>query len=128
MEKEFVPYQESHELKELGFDEPCFTSYNNNNLVNWWEDAEWVKNSELAKEYITAPTFSQAFRFFREKCGLWQIIYQNTDKDWTYDILPIIGIIDYKLFDVFNTYEEAELACLRKLIEIAKEKEHVNTN
>lgn len=43
---------------------------------------------------------------------------QNTDKDWTYDILPIIGNTHYKLFDVFETYEEAELACLKQLIEI----------
>jgi hypothetical protein len=47
---------------------------------------------------------------------------QNTDKDWTYDILPIIGITDYRLFDVFDTYEEAELHCLKKLIEIVKGK------
>ena len=27
MEKEFIPYQEALLLKELGFDEPCFTHY-----------------------------------------------------------------------------------------------------
>jgi len=28
MEKEFVPYQPSLDMKELGFDEPCFAGYN----------------------------------------------------------------------------------------------------
>lgn len=34
MEKEFVPYQESLELKELGFNEPCFGVYGYNKLSN----------------------------------------------------------------------------------------------
>jgi hypothetical protein len=133
MEKEFVPHQESFELKELGFDEPCFGKYLTSRQSDWKiyelilemgmnEEFEDNRNIYLLEKACSAPTFSQAFRFFREKRGLWQIILQNTDKDWTYDILPIIGIIDYKLSDVFNTYEEAELACLRKLIEIVKEK------
>jgi len=27
MEKKFIPYEEASELKELGFDEPCFAFY-----------------------------------------------------------------------------------------------------
>ena len=122
LEKEFVPYQESLELKELGFDEPCFGLFVRDKSLLIKE----MPNQEECQMFfggILAPTYSQAFRWFREKYGLWQIIQQNTDKDWTYDILPIIGMIDYKLFDVFDTYEEAELACLRKLIEIVKEKQ-----
>jgi hypothetical protein len=33
MEKEFTPHQEALELKELGFDEPCFGYYEDNNLT-----------------------------------------------------------------------------------------------
>jgi hypothetical protein len=128
MNKEFVNYEEALALKELGFDEPCFGYYNikDNNLKlfsNELVDASC--NSDLKYDdfkHCTAPLYQQAFKFFREKYGLWQTVLQNTDVDWTYDILPINGIHDYKLIDVFETYEEAELACLNKLIEIVKKK------
>ena len=69
LEKEFVPYQESLELKELGFDEPCIAIYEFKKLF-----VGEFKNSmsfELCKktETFPAPTFSQAFRWFREKYG-----------------------------------------------------------
>jgi hypothetical protein len=127
LEKEFVPYEQAVALKELRFDEPCFGYYEPNKkfkYLNWetFKDFPYLaKNSEWQDLY-GAPTFSQAFRWFREKYGLWQIVPQNTDIDWTYDILPINGIHDYSLIDVFETYEEAELECLKKLIEITKTK------
>ena len=123
MNKEFVPYEESLELKELGFDEPCFRWYDE----RWGDDLQQDKFNTNKDLFMTdldcsAPLYQQVFRWFRENHGLWQIVMQNTDKDWTYDILPIIGITDYRLFDVFDTYEEAELHCLKKLIEIVKGK------
>jgi hypothetical protein len=36
--------------------------------------------------------------------------------------MTIIGITYYEILDVLDTYEETELACLKKLIEIVKEK------
>ena len=122
MEKEFVDYTEALDLKELGFDGPCCGYYDH--LIKELDDISSEVCERLCKHdtHIKAPTYSQAFRFFREKYRLWQIVQQNTDKDWTYDIMPITGMIDYELFDVFDTYEEAELECLKKLIEIVKEK------
>lgn len=35
LEKEFVPYEESVELKELEFDEPCFGGYDMETLKLW---------------------------------------------------------------------------------------------
>jgi hypothetical protein len=130
MNKDFVPYQPSFDMKSIGFDEPCFGRYyykesypmlnpNSGETELVFEFGQYIKQTEIT---ILAPLYQQAFRWFREKNGLWQIVMQNTDKDWTYDILPIIGMIDYKIFDVFDTPEEAELACLIKLIEIVKNK------
>ena len=127
MNKEFVPYEQALALKELGFDEPCFGYYhicNTDELKEIYEcdyffhekSGNFNSNCLLLK----APLYQQAFRWFREKYGLWQIVMQNTDEDWTYDIMTIIGMIDYKIFDVFDTYEEAEHECLNKLIEIVK--------
>ena len=123
MNKEFIKYEQALALKELGFDEPCFRWYDE----RWGDDLQQDKFNTNKDLFMTdldcsAPLYQQVFRWFRENHGLWQIVMQNTDKDWTYDILPIIGITDYRLFDVFDTYEEAELHCLKKLIEIVKGK------
>jgi hypothetical protein len=128
MEKEFIPYEQALALKELRFDEPCFTSYNNKNLVNWWVDAEWVKNSELIEVYTTAPTYSQAFRWFREKHDLLNDVgisahRRNDVKKWMYSIIYLDKNTYIYSEGTYNTYEEAELECLKELIEIVKNKQ-----
>jgi hypothetical protein len=115
MEKEFVPYQQALELKELGFDEECFGQYsqighNFSQLVTSNEELDTMLNSIYECD---APTFSQAFRWFREKYGLdfgIDKIYNGTD-NYHYHIN-----LEWQYFE--GNYEEAELACLIKLIEI----------
>jgi hypothetical protein len=96
MEKEFIPYEQALALKELGFDEPCFGAWVNNEL--FITENEKPKIQSLSINQCTAPLYQQAFRFLREKYGL----------EGDYSML--------------NTYEEAELECLKKLIEIVKNK------
>jgi hypothetical protein len=119
---EFIPYEYALELKELGFDEPCFGYYLCRNSTFGIDDlfitTEWIDLLPYDSSSCKAPLYQQAFRWFRENYGLCQIVYQNTEVDWTYDIVPTKGARNYKLIDVFDTYEEAELACLIKLIEI----------
>jgi len=129
MVKDFIPYNEVLELKELGFDEPCLGYYAGDILctgqpqeIHLDKDGNYKKTKTDSYPIIDAPTFSQAFRWFREKYDLCQIVIQNTDKDWTYEVMTIIGITYYEILDVLDTYEETELACLKKLIEIVKEK------
>ena len=118
MEKEFVPYIESLELKELGFDEPC--------IRGWYEDGGiWYHpDSDIV---LDNPTFSHAFRWFREKYGYFTSPTESVDDtSKKYDWLITKHLEDGKMFIKFigykNTYEEAELECLKKLIEIVKEK------
>ena len=136
MEKEFVPYEQALELKELGFNEPCFAYYENNNLTvtfpskssNGWK---WVGNSIIPAKNINAPTLSQAFRWFREKHNLRSFVDTRvTSVDnpnmWVYDFQIKMGNgVDTQPFysGDFDTYEEAELECLKKLIEIVKQKQ-----
>ena len=116
LEKEFVPYQEALALKELGFDKPCFGYY------DCERDFKFIPNKEkfLVCE-IAAPTFSQAFRWFREKYEYNTEIVWMTAVNFKYSarVKSKLGT-DY--IDEHGTYEEAELACLRKLIEIVKQK------
>ena len=119
MEIEFIPYALAVKLKEIGFDEFCFAWYVSN---EYGLEFGKVIQSDLIKDAVVAPTYSQAFRWFRKNYGLCQIVIQNTDKDWTYDVMSITGITYYEILDVLDEYEEAELECLKKLIEIVKEK------
>jgi len=130
MEKEFVPYQQAVSLKELGFDEPCFAVY---------EDKKWFlvesKNSMsyelcLKTDTFPVPTFSQAFRWFRDKHNIdaWVqpfMMEKNgtvflPDESYGYWIFKD-GVLVADEVDFLNP-EEAELACLKKLIEIIKDK------
>ena len=112
-EKEFVPYTEALELKQLGFDEPCMASRDMNNKEG----------------IIQIPLYQQAFRWFREKYDLFGCIDLQvcTPSHWFIRV-DKIEINDYLYHSEdenirFNTYEEAELACLRKLIQLVKQKQ-----
>jgi hypothetical protein len=124
LEKEFVPYEQALALKELGFDEPCFGGYDMETLKLWigyLNDGEQF-NREY---YYPAPTYSQAFRWFRKKYNLKSWVEEYTKNKYIYEIRPH-KITDYKEGEiyVYATYEEAEIACLNKLIEIVKEKKN----
>jgi hypothetical protein len=114
MKKEFVPYEPSFRMKAIGFDEPCLKSYGTDGLLN-------ENDHEM---YLSAPLFQQAFRWFREKYKLHTEIRSYTAKYFTIIIQEckdIVRYIEYGGIDLkFNTYEEAELACLEKLIEIVE--------
>ena len=81
MKKEFVNYEMALALKELEVDEPCFTYYYNitgklrTNLSIDIDDI-WIPGSIKKLGITLAPTFSQAFRFFREKYKLEGAIYR----------------------------------------------------
>ena len=136
--KDFIPYQEALELKELGFDEPCFAYFEYDKklvytgIVSQNKNSFWVGNEII----ITAPTYSQAFRWFREKYKLHSSINLGVSDEQDrsgleYDeYIFVIEGVNGRDYDNYNTPkfskspEEAELACLRKLIEIVKNKQH----
>jgi hypothetical protein len=108
MNREFIPYDRALKLKELGFDESCFGFY--------YDDGELkIKEGNISRlGYINAPTFQQAFRFFREEHDLHYIYptkYSET-RWWG----------NGNITKVCDSYEEAELACLDKMIEIVETK------
>ena len=71
------------------------------------------------KKVVLAPLWQQAFRFFREKYGLHYIICKNIQMDgYGYREVILIPYMEENENTIFKTYEEAELACIKKLIEI----------
>ena len=118
MNKEFIPYEQALELKELGFDEPCFATYEFGKIhINEFKN-DCPYELCLKTKVFPAPTFSQAFRWFREKYDLFCWV-EKFHKDETY-IFQIPPANFTKIQGHYTTYEEAELACLKKLIEIVK--------
>jgi hypothetical protein len=143
--KDFIPYEQALALKEFGFDEPCFGYYVDGELrgINLGMEElggiepyyqrfgfHTLSNHDIDnpnKIVVTAPTFSQAFRWFREKYDLRIWIESN------YGVLKFEYVIatsnpnfidkQFSDFSGYKTYEEAELACLIKLIEIVKTKQ-----
>jgi hypothetical protein len=121
MEKEFVNYTEALALKELGFDEPCLAKHDLKHILLRIEEC---KNQENAQEfdYILAPLYQQAFRWFREKYGLCSWITMELGNKSTFCWVLSGEHTSTQYAAYFHTYEEAELACLTKLIEIVKNK------
>ena len=130
MKQEFIPYKQALELKELGFNEPCFGYYEPNGELDYIENhilkylPYLAKNSEW-QDLVAASTFSQAFRWFREKYNLICRVDVTSygcpldEQEFFCEITSKNGTASY---EIFNTYEEAELDCLIKLIEIVKTK------
>jgi hypothetical protein len=126
MKKEFIPYEQALVLKELGFEEPCWCYFMNGifNPSLILSDYEYLNQMPQEHiEFVLAPLYQQAFRWFREK-------YKLDGKpeyflnDWYCFIINNMKEEDTsrRLFTEFPSYEEAELECLKKLIEIVKSK------
>jgi hypothetical protein len=133
MNREFAPYEQSLALKELGFNEPCILLYrglDTQPVCQIGYEFKTEKNSDYNDEtnyWLTVPTFSQAFRWFREKYNLDSFVkhlYKSTIKVGYYFGIDEYKGVEFQMdFDAwYKTYEEAELACLIKLIEIVKNK------
>lgn len=120
MKDEFIPYEQALALKELGFDEQCFSFYDANGEL--YESEGYYRYSDNVHKYeVIAPLYQQAFRFFREK----YVFYINSAAN---DLFYFVYYYkagaphdpnDVFISEVFETYEEAEIACLKKLIEIS---------
>ena len=112
MNKEFVNYELALELKELGF----------NYEVEFYKDSSEEIFDMRTPNDAPCILWQQSFRFFREKGYVSYVEVLNTGK---YDYMLIsknfTEVVDFN-DGPFDTYEEAELACLRKLIEIVKNK------
>lgn len=145
MEKEFIPYEQALALKELGFDELCFGVYKwffngKKKYIDLYMDSNiYIKNSLckekpkyniLSSQSVSAPTFSQAFRWFREKYDLHGITFKNKKNKFYNEGIKthsytIMGNYNNVLYNILSNeykllFEETELKCLKKLIKIVK--------
>jgi hypothetical protein len=130
MEKEFVTYEQALALKELGFDEPCYRFYYGDRLglaLNLEQGDTNTKLQKLHPNYVAVPLKQQVFRWFREKYNLEGIVERAEDWLWykfgIYNLYKDCKIMISAKIE-FKTTEEAENACIDKLIEIAKQQDN----
>lgn len=119
---EFIPYEEALALKELGFNDICLAEYNRGKQLIFNNSGKVRNTSTFCN--ISAPLYQQAFRWFREKHELFfNIISEDPAREDVYWFVWIFGKTpgrrDIKL-RMIETYDKAELACLKKLIEICQ--------
>lgn len=126
MEKRFIPYEQALALRDLGFDEPCFGISNSSEKIHITYEFDCKFNNKLAnqnsdfknsayEDYIAIPTYQETFDFFREKHDLDIIERPHIGKTKKYVCDPINRRLEAK-----DTFIEARLECLKKLIEIVK--------
>lgn len=152
MEEQFVPYELALKLKELGFDEKCLGFYYQAIETEWFDfrsggNVIFNEGNPIILNYsgkiglerdeiylCKAPLWQQAFDWFREEKELLnhstthlQDIGEDGSLVESYGYRIMYNKDGYKC-DVweklarFDTYEEARLACLEKLIEIVENK------
>ena len=126
-----VTYEIGLSLKEIGFNEPChsFGYLYGKNKIKIVKSFRANKNShwesDILKNYISIPTYEEAFKWFRD----------------THNLHGHVKPIAYKVFELrihspneddnlweqwgrspYDSHEEAETECIKKLIEIVLER------
>ena len=135
--KEFCNYNQSLGVKELGFDEPCMATIDQTEYIHI-NGTKYPIRGAMCYLEVSAPLKQQVFRWARLKHNIQSSIEWNkSDHVWfTFKIYferlatgenpPVmVGHTVNSWLGLnleFKTYEEAEDACIDKLIEICKNK------
>jgi hypothetical protein len=122
MEKEFVTYEQALALKELGFDEPCLASYETAFGRDIDFELGYIINGP--KNYVLSPLKQQVFRWFREKyslVGTIEAAYHTKKENHMFAYTIWEGRVENYGGCNWDVFEEAENACIDKLIELAKQ-------
>ena len=125
MEQDFVTYEQAKELFDMGLRVPIAMR----GYVRQYGEMILTDNVYDGHYALEAPLKSQTFRWFREKYNYWSYVYPYIhDKTWHFHIQFYDSDMWGEVFlgNNFNTYEEAENACIDKLIELAKQQDNGN--
>jgi hypothetical protein len=143
MKNEFVPYDRALKLKQLGFNKPCLanligfsdgTKENGRYKINHQQvfyPNDYTSFDDKSEELgltplgiCGVPLFQQAFRWFREEYNQHSFIELVFEDEIRFDYVVYVNEDEDDCIDYgdgpFETYEDAELACLDKLIEIVE--------
>lgn len=128
----FVSKEIAQKLKKIGFEELCIAYYQDyegfDNLyvsnietdesISTLTDALFVCNHNFGDDEISAPTWEQVFKWFRDKgfsISMTEFLYTFSYKIGTLNFSKQVGKIEA---ESFPTYEECRDALILKLIEL----------
>ena len=124
IEKEFIPHEQSLILKKMGFNEECMSVFSEEGKLSPLQNFP-VRNSNIPS-YCTAPIYRQVFKWFRDKYNLISSVdslHYGCELKMNRFLYKIVEKSGVGTYDIYDTYEEAELACIDKLIEIVQKSE-----
>lgn len=128
MKREFINYEQALILKELGFNEECFGNWGNvGEKEPHLSNSKTDNQSQYYGQICSAPLYQQAFRFFREEFKISSEVcieanHRNDPNKWMFSLTYLERNTYSHSKTTYHSYEEAQSACLDKLIEIVKSK------
>jgi hypothetical protein len=131
MDKEFVPYELALALKDIGYQSANPIGGYRGGAVFYYDkgselfyDGLPMYSSSYHDGQIIAPLYQQAFDWFREEYDMASFVQRFEGDVFDYEINSDIFTEETDFGDgYFDTYEEARLACIKKLIQIVKQKQ-----
>ena len=143
MEKEFIPCEQALDLRELEFDELCICIYNREkalraNVFNNSNDRFKSVQLSYNNGKIPAPLYQQAFRWFRDKYGYFQLFdYQHGDskinKGFFFNIININNEdfffpedFENEIYKQYTIYEVKDSYTDEPQFEVREEKDEID--
>lgn len=126
MIRDFLNYEQSLALKELGYREVAlgyYGKYHDHENIKFYLGPSF-KNSDPrgVLDAVDAPLYSEAFRWFRENYKLLGTVQYFTSKFYCYTINDMKDNENSnRVFTEFKSFEEAQSACIDTLIRLVKE-------
>lgn len=129
MQEQFVPYKQALELFKLGFNELSLGWFRTDKFLCYGRDSSVIGKLGSSGEYLDfhsefsclAPLWQQAFDWFRTQHGLIGNVDYLLNKWFCYTINDGKDEkTSRRLFTEFETYQEAQLECLKRLIKESK--------
>jgi len=145
LESEFVLYPLALRMKVLGYEDPCLAGYELDivndgkpelifpNVIKQFDEEDEIFEDSITiyprlftikNDVVLAPTWQSAFKWFRNNHRLSILIYDCLD-DYICEVVEWTlteDKITHKIPNRIKTYEECEIVCLEKLIEIVEQK------
>lgn len=134
MEEYFLNHEQSLAVKELGFDIETIYVYKTNTILignpiklDYFDyDYRTTTNAYIKSNYMigwcVAPLKNQFFKWARDKYGMLGVVNVAPQGFYYYVINKIDKYKEINQDVDFDSFEEAEDACINKLIEIIKNK------